>query len=91
MSEKKTLKQQVIEAYGGAVCACCGVTEESFLQIDHVNNDGALHRKTIPGTSGQKVYRWLKRNNYPPGFQVLCANCNVSKSLLGKCVHNDRV
>jgi len=80
---KKTteMKEAVYNAYGGYVCACCGETEKSFLTIDHVNNDGAEHRKQIrkKSANGTQVYRWLIKNNFPGGFQVLCWNCQWGK------------
>lgn len=85
------LRREVFEAYGGMKCACCGETEESFLTLDHINNDGAEHRRSLSKT-GRKVtagvWHWIKRNNYPPGFQVLCMNCNFSKFRnKGICAH----
>ena len=62
---------------GTPICACCGEDEERFLTIDHMNNDGAKHRREV--TQGSHLYGWLKRNNYPAGFQVLCYNCNVGR------------
>ena len=80
-------KLQVILAYGGK-CACCGETEIEFLAVDHINNDGAAHRKKIGHASGSNIHRWLIRNNFPEGFQVLCHNCNFSKHFgKGVCVH----
>ncbi len=89
-----------IMAYGGYRCACCGETEPKFLSIDHINNDGAEHRKTISRTLGEirivgrpasgtaNLLLWLKRNNYPDGFQVLCMNCNTGKQRNnGVCPH----
>lgn len=75
----------VLAAYGNA-CKCCGETTPEFLQIDHVNNDGAEHRREV-GT-GNAVYWWLIKNNYPEGFQVLCANCNYAKEFYGGCPHS---
>ena len=74
--------------YGGEIpkCACCGESEIKFLCIDHVNNDGAKHRKEI-GSIG--IYGWLKKNNFPNGFQVLCHNCNCAKGFYGKCPHKE--
>lgn len=81
-SRKARIK--AIQIYGGK-CACCGESEISFLDIDHINNDGASHRRKV-GRS--KIERWLKKNKYPEGFQVLCANCNASKSRRGgTCAH----
>lgn len=73
-------------AYGGFKCACCGETQKMFLALDHVNNDGANDRRNNGGSTG--LYYWLKRNNYPPGFQVLCHNCNWGKYVNGGvCPH----
>ncbi len=57
-------------------CACCGDSHIEFLTLDHVNNDGAAHRKEIG--AGQ-IYDWLIDNGFPAGFQVLCMNCNFAK------------
>lgn len=90
--KNKKLRDLVFETYGGYVCKCCGETEPLFLQIDHVNNDGAKHRKEVFGEkvgSGQRIYRWLRDNNFPEGFQVLCANCNLGKHRNGGiCPHH---
>lgn len=70
-------KLAAYEAYGGMRCACCGETEEMFLTLDHINNDGWKHRKQ--GITGDALYKWLRRNDYPEGFQVLCHNCNTGR------------
>ena len=85
---RNKLKDRCFAAYGGYVCACCKETEQSFLCIDHINNDGYQHRKEIGFRGGIGIYLWLIRNNFPPGFQVLCFNCNQSKRLnKGVCAH----
>ena len=66
-------------------CRCCLESNYDFLTIDHVNNNGVEHRKQDP--KANHLYRWLKNNKYPKGFQVLCYNCNVSIFRLGKCFH----
>lgn len=70
---------------GTLKCACCGEGMVDFLTIDHVNNDGCKHRKTIGGASN--ICAWLKRNGFPNGFQVLCFNCNSAKGAYGVCPH----
>lgn len=81
------LKHSTILAYGGYVCACCGEKEPKFLTLDHVNNDGAKHREEI-GNRGAGIYKWLRDKGYPPGFQILCMNCNHGKALNnGICPH----
>lgn len=82
------LKIEVLTKYG-EICICCKEANPIFLTIDHINNDGAAHRKRL---GKRKFYPWLKQNNFPPGFQVLCYNCNRAKYLNGgTCPHQDRV
>lgn len=81
----KALKDVVYNAYGGYRCACCGEITEQFLSIDHINNDGANHRK---GVNRRKMYHWLKKHGFPAGFQILCMNCNFGKARNnGVCPH----
>jgi len=78
-SDRSTIrkrKEKVISQYGGR-CTCCGETNIDLLTIDHINNDGAEHRRKIGGSVW--VYRWLIRNNFPTDFQVLCWNHNSSR------------
>jgi hypothetical protein len=81
------LKLATLNAYGGPRCICCGETLVRGLTIDHINGDGGTHRKEH-GT-GTGLYHWLKKNNYPPGFQVLCWTCNVAKGMADHCPHQD--
>lgn len=81
----KRLRELVFNAYGGFKCACCGEDEPEFLQMDHIDGGGTKHRNSLSSSSG--FYRWLKKNGFPPGFQVLCANCNHAKGRLGICPH----
>jgi hypothetical protein len=82
-TKRMRLKLEVFRAYGGPICKCCKESDPKFLTIDHVNNDGAAHRKTFKGS----IYAWLKARHYPPGFQVLCFNCNSARALWGVCPH----
>lgn len=81
-------KSFVYERYGSK-CSCCGETEEAFLTIDHVNNDGAAHRKTFASGGGYCIYSWLVENNFPEGFQILCWNCQWGKNKHGTCPHQN--
>jgi hypothetical protein len=81
-------KMSALIKYSGnpPFCVCCGEKEVRFLTIDHINNDGKNHRKEIRG----QIAVWLKKNNYPQGFQTLCFNCNCGKSInKGICPHKD--
>ncbi len=79
------LRDAALFRYGGQppTCACCGESNKEFLSLDHVKNDGNLHRKTFTGS----IYQWMKNNNYPNGFQVLCHNCNFAKAWYTECPH----
>lgn len=75
-------------------CACCGEKEIVFLQLDHINDDGAEHRRQVTKElgyfpTGTGMANWLKKNDWPPIMQVLCANCNWGKRLgkNGACPH----
>lgn len=81
-AQRNKQRREVIEHYGGK-CTCCGESIFEFLQLDHINNDGAAHRKQI----GKGMYGWVIRNGFPEGFQVLCTNCNLAKAHYGQCPH----
>ena len=84
----RRLKDEVYAAYGGYECKCCGVTEATFLSIDHMNNDGAKQRKELHGKTPGYLYTYLRRNKFPAGYQVLCMNCQVGKHRNGGvCPH----
>src|ERR1700676_3436135 len=40
----QNIKQMIMKAYGGK-CECCGENEMLFLSVDHINCDGAEHRR----------------------------------------------
>ncbi len=92
----RQLKEAAYAAYGGYVCNCCGETDWRFLSLDHVNNDGAAHRKKLSrGTRNRGVggiYGWLRKAGYPAGIiQVLCMNCNYGKRMNhGVCPHKEQ-
>lgn len=84
------LKDVVFEAYGGRhpKCKCCGENDIRFLSVDHINGGGTKHKNSVPGRS---IYRWLKRNGFPKGYQLLCHNCNQGKHIYGKCPHKLKI
>ncbi len=85
--KRQKIKKQIMDKYGGK-CNCCGETGLSFLNIDHINDDGKIHRKQIRQEGGSDFYKWLINNNFPDGFQVLCYSCNISKYRNGgTCAH----
>lgn len=89
---KRANREKVIRYYskGAMSCACCNEREYQFLTLDHIRNDGAEHRKKDPLAKGS-IVNWVIKNNFPPGLQVLCANCNMAKGWYGKCPHENKV
>ena len=85
------LRLKVIRAYGSK-CVCCGFNDinkkifnKSYLQIDHINGGGYKHIKNLH-KSRTTFYLWLKINNYPGDYRVLCWPCNVGmESGKNKC------
>lgn len=68
------------------VCACCGEPCVHFLSLDHVKGDGAT-RKRNGEPQGSPIYVYLRKRNWPEGFQVLCFNCNWGKGQGLVCPH----
>lgn len=75
-------RENVLELLGGK-CVCCNEDTYEFLQFDHINNDGAEHRKEL-GRSNLNTADVLRRITE---FQILCANCNFAKGMYGTCPH----
>lgn len=71
---RRRTKEQFLKMYG-QVCNCPGCTEsnQSFLTLDHINNDGA-------GETSLKAYKQAVQQYNSQAYQVLCYNCNCSKN-----------
>jgi hypothetical protein len=74
------IRAEVIAHYSNNKNTCnqCGFCDIRALAIDHIDNNGAQHRKSIKRAN---IYIWLKQNGFPTGYQVLCFNCNWIKGL----------
>lgn len=76
-------KVEVLTRYsisGKPQCSQCGIEDVDVLTIDHINGGGNKHRH-LTG-EGTTFYGWLKKNKFPVGYQVLCANCNLKKEIV---------
>ena len=82
---KYALRAEALMRYG-RICACCGEERREFLALDHINGDGAEHRRGMP-RGGLAVPLDLKRRGWPDGIQILCHNCNSAKQFEGICPH----
>jgi hypothetical protein len=91
---QRGLRRLILEHYSRNVpakCIQCGESRYVCLELDHINNDGAEHGKKLckpesyrgyMGWRGMNsyIYRDIKKNGYPEGFQTLCANCHRIKT-----------
>lgn len=86
-NKRRSVRLAAINIYskGTNNCECCGETHVEFLALDHINGGGRKHRREIKSN----IYDWLKRNNYPDGFRILCHNCNMSLGFYGYCPHGN--
>jgi hypothetical protein len=75
------LKLDILKHYGNGYLACvkCGFTDIRALSIDHINGNGNKQRRELKLSSN--LYYWLKKHNYPEGYQTLCMNCQFIKKL----------
>lgn len=77
------LKAEVLSHYsnGSPMCVRCRIDDIDILTIDHINDGGNKHRKAISyDRGGLAFYKWLRREGFPEGYQVLCYNCNMKKA-----------
>ena len=81
------LKIEILNYYSNnnPKCNCCGEKQFEFLTLDHINGGGKEDRK-IRGW-GSAFYYNLRKEGFPPGFQVLCYNCNMAKYHYKICPH----
>lgn len=64
---------------GEMCCRNCRFNNIKALQVDHIKGNGAEHRRTFKYSS--QLYEWIVKNDFPDGFQILCANCNTVKKI----------
>jgi hypothetical protein len=90
---RRRIREEFIAEYGGR-CVCCGESEPKFLCLDHVDGDGAKHRKELSPNRGTRggaataLLEDLKRRGWPKDkYQLLCYNCNNAKAHYGTCPH----
>lgn len=84
-SWRQALKLEVLTRYGknGTLQCCwdgCGVVDIDVLTLDHVNNDGRKDRLK----RGINIYSSLRQDDFPDGYQTLCANHQLKKEILRK-------
>jgi hypothetical protein len=97
--ERARLKQRLIEEYGP--CRCCGETTPEFLTLEHLDNGGAQHRRSLVrvGERGgigfqswhsvtMRVYQDVERQGFPKdAYCLLCWNCHMATRQGKSCPH----
>jgi len=80
-NHRLSFKKQVLHHYANNIICCqhCGKNDIDILCMDHINGGGTRHAQEISGGSAY-LYKWIKENQYPSGFQILCCNCNRIKA-----------
>lgn len=94
MREKQRVTRlRCLQAYSAAepFCICCGETIVEFLTLDHLADRRSGEARVGGNLEGQRLYSWLIRMDFPPGFRVLCYNCNCARGTLGYCPHELRL
>ena len=83
--------KDVIFAYYGKVCVCCGENTPKFLTIDHVNNNGKADRGKQTATSWYlRLAKRIRLGDPPTDLRILCYNCNCGRSRNGGvCPHEE--
>ncbi len=73
------LKLVVMSGYSirSPKCIRCGENMIDFLNIDHIR-PRKEHGHSMTFGSG-RLYKYLLKKEFPPGFQILCWNCNMIK------------
>lgn len=97
LQQNRKFSVMAIYSEGQPRCACpncyyhthdCSI---DFLTIDHINNNGAEHRRKLFGNrliGGYAFYTWIIKNNFPEDLQVLCMNCQFGRKFNnGVCPH----
>lgn len=71
------LVAQDFDLYGWR-CACCGLGGRG---------GGSAHREKLFGRDAETcgMYRWLRDDGRPEGFQIVCLSCNESKGTGERC------
>ena len=84
-SWRQALKLEVFSYYSKSpipFCLHCGQTDIDVLCLDHICNGGVQQRIRLGNIGGHKFYSRVKKHDFPEGYQVLCANCNLKKAMV---------
>ncbi len=83
------VRKKMIKAFGGR-CQCCGENREHFLDLDHIDDNGADERRALRRAGKGTLDIWKRATEEGVGgdYQLLCSNCNQGKRRNnGACPH----
>ena len=103
-SNSHSLRLKVLQYYSKQLsksdipcCRCCGDNFHiDFLALDHIAGRRKMDSESellklgySSSLTSSNLLRWIIKNNFPKGFQILCHNCNIAKghSKDNKCPH----
>ncbi len=70
--KRQEIRALVLEAYGGR-CSCCGETNLSFLNLDHIERQEGKREHS------RAAYQRAIQEGFPPTLRILCYNCNFGR------------
>ena len=87
MREHRLSNRDAVIAHYGGKCFCCGEANKGFLTVDHI--DGQAPEIAVVGKKlgHSALYKYLVKNNFPEGYRLACANCNLGIGWWGVCPH----
>lgn len=89
-ARSRAARRIILFDHYGNKCACCGERETGFLTIDHIGGLVPEMKECGRKLGGDNLYKYLVAHHFPPGYQCLCANCNLAISWWGVCPHKAR-
>lgn len=77
-SRRDERRRAVLSHYsdGRLACLLCGEDGYEFLCLDHVDGGGNKHRAEHNMSASDPTYKRILKEGFPPGFRILCHNCN---------------
>jgi hypothetical protein len=88
MRDARKRNKILIYNHFGGKCEHCGETDIRVMTLDHVDNDGAIDKKSDSGKKQittawyVKLVRLINSNkSFPRKLQMLCYNCHFKKDL----------
>jgi hypothetical protein len=70
-NRNKKLLEEIFDHYGHK-CSIIKCGSLNNLRVDHIG--GCKKDKYL---KGHNLWRWLKKNNFPSGYRILCTRCNT--------------